>query len=194
MNINEFKFKVEDYRRNPPLTKEEREVFMRQSHDVLKPLTDERSKNLKPAYGLIDSVILVEELSELIQAVLARDEWATLEELSDVWLCLITQAYIHKIKENEMEMSAEPKLGFVDISNDKDLIKVVSELARCQQVISKDIRGKCSRDDYLSAYCGIVECVNALKCSLPFDESAFQAATKVKLERIINRLKENDIK
>ena len=207
MNLQEFKEKVEKIKlqlvsETDKCIGDKRLDWQFNASKVLKELSDARAEKFIAKYGLVDSVILVEEIAELIQAITGVDQWAIVEEIADTQLCLISQAQFHGITifdydkippqgKNQLE-----QICAVDIASFDGLLSIIKALAGAQQTFCKNIRGKVvSEDDILIAYFIIDTCCTIIGKNLfDMDDNTILAAGIVKLNRINNRVRRDDIK
>lgn len=208
MNLQEFKEKVSGVKLQ--LVSETDKCFGDKRFDwqfnaskVLKELSDARAEKFIAKYGLVDTVILIEEIAELIQAITGVDQWAIVEEIADTQLCLISQAQFHGITIFDYDRISPhgkkqlEQICAVDMASFDGLLKTIKVLAGAQQTFCKSIRDKVSEDDILMAYFIIDICCTIISKNLNLfniDENTILAAGIVKLERITNRVKKSDIK
>lgn len=85
-------------------------------------------------------VICMEEIGELIDVISLNvydkvDYIHTAEELSDVLVCINAMTVMYKIKDKDLEKVNKKKRNV-------SIFACISELAKSQQMISKNIRGK----------------------------------------------------
>ena len=207
MNMQEFKEKVAEVKlqldaETGKCIGDKRLDWQFNASKVLKELSDARAEKFIAKYGLVDSVILVEEIAELIQAITGVDQWAIVEEIADTQLCLISQAQFHgitifdydKIKPHGKEELDQ--LCAVDMATFEGLLTIIKALAGAQQIFCKNIRGKVvSEDDILIAYFIIDTCCTMISKNLfDIDENTILAAGIVKADRISARVRRADIK
>ena len=206
MNMQEFKEKVTEVKlqlvaETDKLIGDKKLDWQFNASKVLKELSDARAKTFIAQYGLVDTVILVEEISELIQAVTGVDQWAIAEEIADTQLCLISQAQFHGITIFDYDrISPQGKnlleqICAVDMTTFEGLLTIIKALAGAQQIFCKSIRSKVSEDNVLTAYFIADSCCTMIsKNLLDMDENTILAAGIVKLDRISARVKKDDIK
>ena len=206
MNMQEFKEKVTEVKlqlvaETDKLIGDKRLDWQFNASKVLKELSDARAKTFIAQYGLVDTVILVEEISELIQAVTGVDQWAIAEEIADTQLCLISQAQFHNItifdydKIPPQGKQQIERICGVDTASFEGLLSIIKALAGAQQTFCKSIRSKVSEDNVLTAYFITDSCCTMISKSLfDLDENTILAAGIVKLNRISARVRRDDIK
>lgn len=206
MNMQEFKEKVAKIEQQlvaetDKCIGDKRLDWQVNASKVLKELSDARAEKFIAKYGLVDTVILIEEIAELIQAITGVDQWAIVEEIADTQLCLISQAQFHGItifdydKIPPQGKKQLEQICAIDIASFEGLLSIIKALADAQQTFCKSIRNKVSKDDILTAYFIIDTCCTMISKNLfDMDDNTILAAGIVKLNRINNRVRRDDIK
>lgn len=206
MNMHEFKQKVAEAKQQlvaetDKCIGDKRLDWQFNANKVLKVLSDARAKTFIAQYGLVDTVILIEEIAELIQAITGVDQWAIAEEIADTRLCLISQAQFHGItifdydKIPPQGKQQIEQICAVDMASFDGMLSIIKALADAQQTFCKSIRSKVSEDNILTAYFIADSCCTMISKNLfDLDENTILAAGIVKLDRISARVKKDDIK
>ena len=161
------------------------QVSLEMIYSILNPLTDKRSKEYVPRPGTFDLLMLIEEIAELKQALRQEKSFLILEELADVYLCLVSFVYITGIDSNAVHNMIS------DSHMDNEIIH--SELDKSQQMISKIIRRKSTENDAVVIYVTIFSVLKSIIKKYEIIESAIKSAIYVKLRRINTRIENGEI-
>lgn len=155
---------------------------LERTHSILDTLTDERSEKYVAPYGALDTIILVEEIGELIAALLSGDRVSVMEEAADTMLCIMSMEYIYSI--DSLPLLNTQHVESVINSRKED----INDLLAAQQVICKNIRGRADHNDLLKAHNNLV---NIITKYVPVE--GLKRAMAVKLSRIEERLKSSEL-
>lgn len=156
---------------------------LERTHSILDTLTDERVKKYVAPYGALDTIILVEEIGELIAALLSGDRVSVMEEAADTMLCIMSMEYIYSI--DSLPLLNTQHVESVINTRKED----INDLLVAQQVICKSIRGgRADHNDLLKVHNNLV---NIITKYVPVE--GLKRAMAVKLSRIEERLKSSEL-
>lgn len=139
--------------------------------------------------GVINLVISMEEISELISALLSDDKFEILEELADVAICIEWIVDILNINMHDFYKAVMKQYEAIIAENNINKViskaNIIDNLSKFIKEISKYIRGKNDTIDIDKlAKCYIsLTCIKALK-EISVEES--NKAINVKLDKIYN--------
>ena len=156
------------------------------ARDVLIPLISIRAKKFNLSYGYIDSIIFIEEIAELIDAIESHNyKLNVLEELVDVELCLISFMHIHNI--------GDVKAPDVNTITTNRKAYVISHLAKAQQIITKTLRNKATEEQIRNMCIDIRLCINMIKLANSAYGYMYYSAIATKLDRMNDKVLNNDL-
>lgn len=162
---------------------EEANQVLERTHSILDALTDERSEKYVAPHGALDTIVLVEEIGELIAALLSGDRVLIMEEAADTMLCIMSMEYIYSIDPLPL-LNTQHVESVIFNSRKED----INDLLAAQQIICKALRGRADYNDLLKAHNNLV---NVITKYVPVE--GLKRAMAVKLSRIEERLKSSEL-
>lgn len=155
---------------------EEADIIIKGAHNILDPLTDQRSKyNCTTAYCLSDIAMLIKEIGKLIASLTRPDKIAIMETAANVAVCAISMEYIYSIDTYTAICNA-PRCSDIKLG-------MIRDLTECQQVLCEDLCGRATRPEIYDTYGRLISIINKLVSS-----NGLKRAMAVKLKKINEEL------